>query len=305
MVYLLLWLILPFVFFSLSSSKRPQYVLPLVPAVALLVAWRWQRAGEGPLPGARAAAAVWALLAAALAAGAFLFTRPPSMTPELAALVPPAALVLGAVMIVGAALAALRPASRAVVLVGLSLPCVAAPAVLAPVLQQIGRQRSARELAAAIAPRLSGEVEVVGVAAYPASLPFYLGRPMLLATPDADELRSNYLLRYHDRWAAAPGTPLRDARWWVDALAACERPRIFVVDSRAAAVREELRARAPLLADTGRYAAYGPCSPAPEPAASPSRPPLSAVDPRLPAGRRSPHRGAPAPGQVGPPAVGG
>ena len=262
-VYLALWIVLPFVFFSLSASKRPQYVLPLVPAVALLVAWRWQRAAEGPLPGARAAAAVWALLAAALAAGAFLFTPPRSMTAELAALVPAGALILGAVMIVGAALTALRPASRAVVLVGLSLPCVAAPAVLAPVLQQIGRQRSARELARAIEPRLIADAEVVGVAAYPLLLFFYLGRTMLLATPDADELRSNYLLRYHDRWAAAPGTPLRDARWWVDALAACERPRIFVVESHATVVRAQLQARAPLLADDGRYAAYGPCSPPP------------------------------------------
>lgn len=284
-VYLLLWLVLPFIFFSLSSSKRPQYVLPLVPAVALLVAWRWQRASDGPLPGARAGAAVWALLGAALAVAAWRFTPPPSMTAELAALVPPAALALAAVLAGGAALAALRPASRAAVLVGLSLPCMAAPVVLDPALRQIGRQRSARELAAAITPRLTADTEVVGVAAYPPSLPFYLGRTMLLATADADELRSNYLLRYHDKWAAAPGTPLRGERWWPGALAACERPRIFVVESRAAALRAELAAlaeRAPLLADDGRHAAYGPCTAAsPAPAPIPPDPPdnVPAADP--------------------------
>ena len=36
----------PFIFFSLSQSKRPQYILPLMPAIALLVAplvlsWCW------------------------------------------------------------------------------------------------------------------------------------------------------------------------------------------------------------------------------------------------------------------------
>jgi len=35
-LFLALWLLLPLVLFSLSQSKRPQYALPLVPAVALL-----------------------------------------------------------------------------------------------------------------------------------------------------------------------------------------------------------------------------------------------------------------------------
>src|SRR6266550_2610763 len=34
--YLMLWLAVPFIFFSLSQSKRPQYILPLMPAIALL-----------------------------------------------------------------------------------------------------------------------------------------------------------------------------------------------------------------------------------------------------------------------------
>jgi 4-amino-4-deoxy-L-arabinose transferase-like glycosyltransferase len=39
--FLLLWILVPFVFFSLSQSKRPQYIVPLLPAVALLAARAW------------------------------------------------------------------------------------------------------------------------------------------------------------------------------------------------------------------------------------------------------------------------
>src|SRR4029078_7588330 len=36
--YLVLWIALPFLFFSLSRSKLPHYMLPLIPAIALLAA---------------------------------------------------------------------------------------------------------------------------------------------------------------------------------------------------------------------------------------------------------------------------
>jgi hypothetical protein len=176
-------------------------------------------------------------------------------------------------------LGARRPGAA---LAALSLPVVAAPFLLLPALEQIGRQRSAKELAAAVAPRLGAPwarsadapgavqtpaadaagAEVVGVGAYPPSLAFYLGRTILLATADGDELRSNYLLRHHDKWARAAGTTLRPADWWRGALAGCDRPRVFVVPSRDGAARAALAARAPLLHDDGRHAAYGPCAPA-------------------------------------------
>ncbi|UCD25524.1 MAG: glycosyltransferase family 39 protein, partial [Gemmatimonadota bacterium] len=50
-VYLLLWIVVPLIFFSLSQSKRPQYVLPLVPAIAMLVAAAWHSRPKC-LPGA-------------------------------------------------------------------------------------------------------------------------------------------------------------------------------------------------------------------------------------------------------------
>src|SRR5262249_52282753 len=38
--FLLLWLAIPFLFCALSQSKRPQYILPLMPAIALFAARR-------------------------------------------------------------------------------------------------------------------------------------------------------------------------------------------------------------------------------------------------------------------------
>src|SRR5204863_6940223 len=71
-LYLLLWIVVPFLFFSLSQSKRPQYILPLVPAVALLVARTWCDAKRGT----RIAAALLILLGGAtIAALRFVHLR--------------------------------------------------------------------------------------------------------------------------------------------------------------------------------------------------------------------------------------
>src|SRR5260370_41788494 len=46
-IYLLLWIAIPFLFFSISQSKRPQYILPLMAPIALLVARIWNKARNG------------------------------------------------------------------------------------------------------------------------------------------------------------------------------------------------------------------------------------------------------------------
>jgi hypothetical protein len=72
-------------------------------------------------------------------------------------------------------------------------------------------------------------------------------------------MTSNYILRTAKIWADAPGTPLRPADWWREAAVSCERPRVFVV---ALADREALLflgERLPLIAQAGKYAAFGPC----------------------------------------------
>lgn len=65
-VFLILWLVVPIVFFSLSRSKLPGYILPAIPAAALLVAEYVRRhADEERLP-------LWLMMAHALIAAASL-----------------------------------------------------------------------------------------------------------------------------------------------------------------------------------------------------------------------------------------
>ena len=65
-----LWLLLPLLVFCLSRSRMPLYLLPLFPALALLVAMQRQREARG-LPGWRGIAAWAALLMALQVASAF------------------------------------------------------------------------------------------------------------------------------------------------------------------------------------------------------------------------------------------
>ncbi len=55
LLFLWIWALLPFLFFSASSAKLPGYILPSFPPLALLVSMEWKRHQEeecpGPVPG--------------------------------------------------------------------------------------------------------------------------------------------------------------------------------------------------------------------------------------------------------------
>ncbi|MBV8199315.1 MAG: glycosyltransferase family 39 protein, partial [Acidobacteria bacterium] len=293
-LYLVLWIAIPFVLFSLSHSKRPQYILPLLPAVALMAAKVWVdaedaagaaaqataaaagRAAGAPaaapeaaalaVPGARAAGLTWLALAVLCIAATAVLPRIHSARLVHATLLPSTLLALGAVFLLGAAAvlsSARRRRGATWLLVGLVLPMAALPAVLRPLLGEIGGHRSSRAAAAAIAPRLAPGAEVVAIHAFPPSLPFYLRRTLLLATPRGRELTSNYVIAYFQKWLAADprSTPLRPSDWWRGALAACDRPRVFVTWADDAADRAALAAAGlPLIVANDRMAAYGPCA---------------------------------------------
>jgi 4-amino-4-deoxy-L-arabinose transferase-like glycosyltransferase len=253
----ILWIGLPLLLFSLSRSKRPQYVLPLMPAIALLVAWWWERRGE--YAGARVGAGL-ALL------GAVLVLLAPSIAgwvdarPEVAARIPSTARWLGAMAGAGG-LAAFMLGSRAAwTLPALVLPVAAIPVIAMPLMDAIGRDRSSRDVAEAVAPVLTARTEIVAVAAYPLSLPFYLDRTLTLVTVDGRELTSNYVVRSHERLRRM-SPALRPPGWWEEALAACDRPRLFVVPVDSIGVARRLAAALPARAASRTYTVYGPCGP--------------------------------------------
>ena len=71
--FLICWIAVYFVFFSLSRTKLPNYILPLYPAVALLTAWFLQgwRRGELPVPRwlMTSSLACWALVGVCTSVG--------------------------------------------------------------------------------------------------------------------------------------------------------------------------------------------------------------------------------------------
>jgi 4-amino-4-deoxy-L-arabinose transferase-like glycosyltransferase len=281
LVFLLLWLGLPILLFSLSHSKRPQYILPLLPAVALLVAAAWRGAGDAaawsgagetmawrqesapgrPLPGARVGAGAWIVFGIALVGAGLALPGRHAIPAGQAGPIARVALFWGIAAVLGGIGAWWSAPRREAALVALALPAVVLPLLLTPALRAIGDTFSSRDLAAAVAPHLSPGVEVVGLRAYPASLPFYLGRTILVVGPRGRELTSNYIIDSYPKWLAARDTPLRPLGWWPGALAACERPMLFVAHSEDRANRAVLSGAPglPLLYEDNDFAAYGPC----------------------------------------------
>jgi 4-amino-4-deoxy-L-arabinose transferase-like glycosyltransferase len=259
-LYLWLWIGLPLVLFSLSQSKRPGYILPLMPAVALvsahaLLAWPHAR---------RRAVAVYAgaLVLGALVAvfgAAAIASRVP--LDALAAAIRAAGPLLGAILAAVAllSLAALRGRRPLALITTMAV----APALIVlsaqGVLHAVGENRSARSLAEAIRKATPSTTRVVAVGVYPASLSYYLGRRIPIATDRGSVLKSNYIAEYAAQLRTHPNTPLRPADWWRQELRQCNTPTVFVIKASREDHRAPLAATLPLLAAGPRYAAYGPC----------------------------------------------
>jgi hypothetical protein len=177
--------------------------------------------------------------------------------------IPATALALGIVLLVSAACVAVAALRRSTGLAaaGYAMVVMAIPVASVPLMAAVGDDRSAATLSAAI-QAAGGGAQVLGVAAYPPSLPFYLRRTIPVATAGAGELTSNYIARHHEQLRARPDSPLRPADSWLEALNNCPVPTIFVARAGNRTVRAALAAL-PLLADDGHHAAYGPCRPRP------------------------------------------
>jgi 4-amino-4-deoxy-L-arabinose transferase-like glycosyltransferase len=242
--FLLLWIAIPFVFFSLSQSKRPQYILPLMPAIALLAARRWFDGRRAP----RAAAMTTIALGLLLVAGAPLV----KLRPEYADSARYAAIVVGMCAIVGGVGALIG--SRSVALVALTLPVIAIPMAANPLMNALAVRRSTKALIAQVQP-FTGGAEVIGIDAFSGSMAFYLRAPIVVVSPDAEEFTSNYLTRHYAQFANASST-LRPPSWLPRAFDH-SRPRVFLVRSNDAANRALLeRNGARMVAASARFAAY-------------------------------------------------
>lgn len=254
-----LWVGAPLVLFTLSNSKRPQYVLPLMVPMALASAHLWLEAPAARRRVAQVMSGLALAFSLLLGAAAVSPATLAKLDAPLRAVAPGAAVGL-ALAFAAAGVAALllhrRPAAQAVALAAGPLLI---PVVAGGLLAAVGDLRSTRDVVRELA-RDGVEVgRIVFVGDYRPSLTFYLRRPALLVSPDADEIRSNYLPSHFDELAALPDSPLRRPDWLEPALERCRPGDVFVVRRRSDETSRRLTEALPVLATDRDLTFFGPC----------------------------------------------
>lgn len=294
--FLLLWLVLPYVLFSLMHSKRVHYILPLVPAVVLLSIGLWVATPRGArLPGVRLAGAIWAtlgfaILALGLGVAPKILGRIDGASPATVARV---AVALGAAWAAAGVTAMLSSRSLPRAFGALTLPPAALLLLSAPLTDALAERSSARDLAREIRRDYTAGIEVVAVESFPASLPFYLDRPLVVESIDGVHLRSNYILRRFSR-LVGDAEALRSPAWLAGAILDCTTPRAFVVRRHYRGVQRLLAAAGRPMHEGGRdFFVFGPC---PQGEGVPAGVPPSLFEELL---------ATPLPAELLPPAVGG
>jgi len=216
--------------------------------------------------GRRTYAVIAGVLGIALVSLTIWLHAPISLTPAERAAIPQAALALGIALLISAALVwyagrVARP-RPALVVMGYALTVMAMPIVSGRLLDAVGEDRSSAAIARVIqnAGPTGSQMDVVGVAAFPTSLPFYLRHQVHLASATARELTSNFVIDYQEQFRRDSISPLRPGEYWRDRARDCRTPAVFVARANDARVRAQLDSVLPLLAVEGKYAAYGPCA---------------------------------------------
>ena len=175
------WAAFVFVFFSASSSKLPSYILPMFPALALLLAERLQHVSARTLQWhLLLPTGVWlALLVAATQSNRFVSSQTPA--PAVAALAQ--GLVAAAALCLAAALGAWQLLGRNRTDWAIALVAAAQMAATLLVMEshdRFGQLKSSDEIARVLRPMIRPDTPVFSVGAYDQTLPFYLRRPVTL-----------------------------------------------------------------------------------------------------------------------------
>ncbi len=200
---LVTWALFVLVFFSASSSKLPSYILPMFPALALLLARRTAALGADSLRWhLLAPAALWlaALLAAPFAGRLANADTPLEAVQSLAW-----GAAIGAVLFlagVGVAWALQRRGRSTAALGVVACAHLAATLVLLTSHDAYGQLKSSDAIVRRLAPAIDAGTPVFSVQSYDQTLPFYLGRPVILVD-------------YHDEFAFGEA---RDPQRWIHDL---------------------------------------------------------------------------------------
>lgn len=199
-----------FLFFSFSNSKLPAYLLPIFPALALLIG-----RGLTVRPSLRADALIAGVIGTVLLVAAVFVEHWPSsrFSPAMLGETRPWLAAAGLALIAGSLLARrLKAGSPAVASIALS--ALLAFQIMGWGYKSLEGARSGAELAAAVRPLLGPDTPVYNVGSYQPSIAFYLQRTLRLLRDDPsldfdfereprDSLPS--IEAFRAEWEAAPG----------------------------------------------------------------------------------------------------
>jgi len=216
-LFILLWFLLPLLFFSASRSKLIPYALPFFPPLALLLgAWLDRALGSGrrALRGGLTILSVLlvglALLIDRVHADPQLFIPPRYLPAAMSALGDLMPLVYGLAL---AATALAWTARRDALGLALTVMLAGSAAFGIGVDGIVGAAQpgSTKPLAAIVAPRLQPADEVASLFNYPQDLPFYLNRRITVAATGGDELDFGRSVEDTSAWMIGEGEFWR--RW--------------------------------------------------------------------------------------------
>ena len=177
------WAIFIFVFFSLSHAKLPAYILPVFPALALLIAHYLENASHKAMI---IAAGSLAFLGAALLVFAY---GAPALALDDGGYAP--SIRGAAVLLVSGGIAAawLARRARAWALIVLAAAGFFAGQVLMLGHEPFGREKAGVGHLAALRAEITPRTPIYGVAMYEYALAFYLGRTLIMVGKAEDGMR--------------------------------------------------------------------------------------------------------------------
>jgi 4-amino-4-deoxy-L-arabinose transferase-like glycosyltransferase len=223
----LIWAVFIFAFFTKSNSKLPGYILPIFPALALLVA---SYLDAGSRRSRMFNAGLMAAIGVGLLVMAPFLPRFAGRAAETALYqaAQPWVLAAGFAALVGGALSLLytRQMQRDLAVLALALAGFATTELVFAGLNPVGQVRAAVNLLPAIRAELKPDTKIYAVGTYEQSLTFYLGRPMTLV-----DYRDEFdfgLEQQPD--LAIPTVPAFVAQWTRDAAAGVRDVAIIRAD---------------------------------------------------------------------------
>jgi 4-amino-4-deoxy-L-arabinose transferase-like glycosyltransferase len=179
--FLLIWVVFIYAFFSVSGSKLPSYLLPIFPALALLMGKRLDEMRERVLLWQLAPVLLVPVVTLGFAPFTELLAESPlkiEMYRDYATWAVVAALILLFGLISGMVLLTRKKKSLAVLVVALS-SLIGVQIVLSGH-NTVARWRSAYHIAESIRPYVKPDIPLYSVGTYEQTLPFYLKRTFTL-----------------------------------------------------------------------------------------------------------------------------